>query len=112
LKIFCKINGGTVLDEKNYIVKSIYSISKSKFDNKISSIYINNLIYSPELRIKWDDTIKMFKILEENKQYSIVRNWFKSPMMLVSERENLEKRIEFIYDGKIYNFSTSVNDNV
>jgi hypothetical protein len=112
LKILCKINGGTVLDQKNYVVKSFYSIPKPKFDKNISLSYISSLIYSPELRIKWDDTLKMFKILEGDKECYIVRNWFKSPMMLVSERENIEKRIEFTHEGKIYNFSTSVNDNV
>jgi hypothetical protein len=112
LLVYCKYNGGTVLDKKNYIVKSFFKISKNKFDDNISIYHINNLIYSPEMRIKWDDTLKLLKILQGDKNCYVVRNWLKSPMMLVAEREVIDKRIEFFHEGKIYNFSTSVNDNV
>jgi hypothetical protein len=112
LTVFCNNTNGTILDKKNHIVKSFYKIAKNNFDKNISIFHINNLIYSPEMRIKWDDTLKLLKVLQGDKYCYIVRNWMKSPMMLVAEREVIDKRIEFINEGKIYNFSTSVNDNV
>lgn len=112
LRILCKYDGGSVLDKKNYIVKSYYTLPKKKFDKDYSISYINHLIYSPEMRIKWDDTLKVLKIIEGSAECYVIRNWMKSPMMLVAEREVIDKRIEFNYEGKIYNFSSSVNDDV
>ena len=110
--VHCKHSGGTILDKKNYIVKSYFTIPKSKFERNVTIEYINNLIYSPEMRIRWDETLKILKILDGTQECYVIRSWMKSPMMLVAEREVIDKRIEFIHEGKIYNFSTSVNDNV
>ena len=35
----------------------------------------------------------------------------KSPMFLVSERDIVEKRYDFFYDGKFQTFESSVNDD-
>ena len=61
LKISCKYEGGSVLDKKNYIVKSLYSLPKTKFDKNISISYVNDIIYVPEMRTKWDETLKVLK---------------------------------------------------
>lgn len=105
-------NTGSILSKQNNVIKSIYKIPKSNFKKEIGIDFIKDLIYIPEKRVKWDDSLKMLKILEGDSEVYVVRSWMKSPMMLVSEREVIDKRIEFINNGVYYNFSSSVNDNV
>ncbi len=103
---------GSVLNQKNYIMKSTYKISKTNFKEGMNIYFLKDLMYIPEKRIKWDDSLKILKKLEGNSEAYVIRSWMKSPMMLVAEREVIDKRIEFIKNGTYINFSSSVNDDV
>jgi len=68
-------------------------------------------IYDPEIRMKYDDSLKEYKIYEQGENYCIYKNWLYSPVFFISERDIVNKRIEFIKDDVYYNLSTSVNDD-
>jgi len=105
-------SSGSIINKQHIVIKSLYKIPKSSFKKIITIDFIKDLMYIPEKRIKWDDSLKLFKILEGDPEVYVVRSWMKSPMMLVSEREVIDKRIEFFNNSLYYNFSSSVTDDV
>ena len=105
-------SSGSSMNKQNFIIKSVYKIKKNNFIDKITIDFIKDLMYVPEKRIKWDNSLKVLAKLEGDSEVYVVRSWMKSPMMLVSEREVIDKRIEFTKNGIYYNFSSSVNDKV
>ena len=68
-------------------------------------------MYDPEIRMKYDLSLKEFKIYEKGENYNIFRVWMHSPIFFISERDVVDKRIEFIKDDVYYNLATSVNDD-
>ena len=66
---------------------------------------------SSEDRLVWDKSPKEIQILEGNNSNFIARTCFNSPFFFVSERDAIDKRINFKYDRSIYSMSTFV-DNV
>ena len=111
LIVKCK-DSGSKLDKKNFILQGTYKIPKKSFMDGITKEYLIDIMYNPEKRIKWDDSLKQLKILEGNKEVYVVNSWMKSPMMFVAERDIIDKRIEVNKNGIYYNFSSSVNDDV
>jgi hypothetical protein len=69
-------------------------------------------MYNVEKRKKWDDSYKDLIKIDGNDEVYIIRSIMKSPMIMISERDMVDKRIEFIFEGIYYNFSTSVNNTV
>jgi len=65
-------------------------------------------MYEPEKRMDYDKSIKEFKILEEGDNYKIVKIWYFSPLMFVSERDVIDKRIIFMKDDVVYSFASSL----
>ena len=103
---------GSPLSSEFLLGKSVYTIPISHFKENVSIKEMVDKIYCPEERIKWDETIKQFKILETFEDSTVIRNWLYSPIFLISERDLVDKRIDF-YDNDIYyNISTSVPDGV
>lgn len=74
--------------------------------------YLKDLIYEPELRMSWDDGYKEFKKIEGNSEVYVIRSWLKSPMFIISERDVIDKRIEFFKGRTYYNFASSLNESV
>jgi hypothetical protein len=68
-------------------------------------------MYDPEKRTPWDKSIKSMKFLEHNDNYSVIHLHYDSPMFLVSERDLVDKYINFVHDGVFYSLATSVDDN-
>ena len=68
-------------------------------------------MYDPEIRMKYDLTLKEFKVYEKGENYNIFKNWLHSPMFFIAERDLVNKRIEFIKEDVYYNIATSVNDD-
>jgi len=69
-------------------------------------------MYKPDKRKKWDETYKDLKKLEGNDEVYVIKSTLKSPLFIISERDVIDKRIEFIYEDIYYNFSSSVENNV
>jgi hypothetical protein len=109
-------SNGSFISKEFQVVRTIYTVDKSIFPpNTTLKMIFKYLNYIKE-RSSWDPQIKSYSLLEgseEGKEVKcIVRNWLKSPMFLVSERDIVEKRYEFFHDGKFYAFDSSVNDNL
>lgn len=73
---------------------------------------MKDLVYVPELRISWDDGYKEFTKIEGNNEVYVIKSWMKSPMFIISERDIVDKRIEFFKEDIYYNFASSINDDV
>ncbi len=69
-------------------------------------------MYKPELRIQWDKSVKSIKILEGNDNAYIVHTNFLSPIFLISERNVVDKRVQFDCNGIYYTFSSSIESNL
>ena len=67
-------------------------------------------MYDHEIRMAYDKGIKEFKIYEQGENYFVYRGWYNSPMMFVSERDLIDKRISFSKDGIYYSFSSSIDN--
>lgn len=103
---------GTPLNNKIYLGKAVYTISKTSFKEGATIELMARLMYNIEDRMKWDTSLKVLKKLEGGDDAYVIRSWMHSPMFLVAEREVVDKRFEFYFDGVYYNISTSVNEDV
>jgi len=77
-------------------------------------------MYSIENRMKWDKNVKSIAKFSNN-EYGfktnnvsyIVNTKFYSPFKLfMSDRESMNKRIEFIHEGVFYDYSSGIDDDV
>ncbi len=103
---------GSQLNKSIYIVKGVYKVAKKEFTEGITIEYMSELIYVPELRESWDESYKQFKKLEGNSEVYATRSWLKSPLFIISERDVIEKRIDFFKGSTYYNFASSLDDSV
>lgn len=92
--------------------KTTYTLPVSTFEKDVSIELISKLIYDTEERIKWDKSLKAFNKLLENENFYIVQVWIYSPVIFVSERDHIDKRINFYDDGKFFNFCSAIPDGV
>ena len=60
------------------------------------------------MRVAYDKSIKEFKIFEEGEYYKILKVWYFSPLMFVSERDLIDKRVSFLKDGVYYSLASSL----
>src|SRR5690606_6652187 len=63
------------------------------------------------IRRKYDNTIKEYEILENKEKYLVYRILLHSPIFFISERDFVDKRIEFVHENVYYNFASSVENN-
>lgn len=104
---------GSYLSEEFQMARSTYTVSKSELpkgtDIKLLAKYF---IWTKE-RKSWDTQLKKYETLEgEEFGVSILQNWMKSPGMFISEKDIVEKRYDFIYDGVYYSFESSIPDGI
>lgn len=69
-------------------------------------------MYKPELRIKWDTSVKKTEKIQGDDFNYVIHNHMHSPIFFISERDTLEKRVQFNYGELFYSLSTSVNDSL
>jgi len=92
--------------------KTVYTLPLSKFDKDVSIELISKLIYDTAERIKWDKTLKVYNKVHEDENFFVTQAWIFSPIVLVSERDHIDKRISFSNDGKFYHFCSAIPDGV
>lgn len=114
LTLSIKSTGSFITDEFQ-VSKNIYITNKNSLPNNTSIKMISKYMLNIKERSSWDTQLKSYTLIEgseEGKEIKcILHNWTKSPMFLVSERDCVNKRYDFFYDGKFYSFESSVNDD-
>ena len=73
---------------------------------------IISCIRTPEKRIIWDKAVKKYEILKKCDGFNIIHTWMNKPIIIISERDYIEKKYEFYNDGNYYSYSSSINDNI
>ena len=105
---------GSIFSDEIPMIKMYYKIEKSVFNKKDIDIKtIDKYMNEPEKRLKWDKSIREYKIIErQNEEVYLLYYIWKSPMIFVSERDVIDKRYDFYSDGIYYDFSSSVKDDL
>ena len=105
---------GSIFSDEIPMIKMYYKIEKSVFNKKDIDIKtIDKYMNEPEKRLKWDKSIREYKIIErQNEEVYLLYYICKSPMIFVSERDVIDKRYDFYSDGIYYDFSSSVKDDL
>ena len=105
---------GSIFSSKYPMIKMYYTIPKSAFTRENVTVkLIDEYMNEPEKRLKFDQTIRAYKIIERiNKEVYLLHYICRSPMFLVAERDVIDKRFDF-YEGDIYyDFSSSTKDDL
>ena len=99
---------GTPMNDKFYLIRSSYKFQKSelKYNKDVDSFI--DYCYDVNLRMMWDESLKLFEKYEGNDYNYIICTWGKSPVFFVSERETIEKRFRFSKGNSTYIMSTSI----
>ena len=105
---------GSIFSSQFPMIKMYYKIPKSSFTRQNVTVkLIDEYMNDPEKRLKFDNTIRAYKIIERvNTEVYLLHYICKSPMIFVSERDVVDKRYDF-YEGEVYyDFSSSTNDDL
>ena len=105
---------GSIFSSQYPMIKMYYKIPKSAFTRQNVTVkLIDEYMNDPEKRLKFDNTIRAYKIIERiNKEVYLLHYICKSPMFFVSERDVVDKRYDF-YEGDVYyDFSSSTKDDL
>ena len=105
---------GSIFTSKIPLLKYFHKMPKSDFTRKDVTVkLIEKYLNDETLRIKWDSTIRYYKIIERQSDEVYIYHYIcKSPMIFVSERDIVDKRIDYYIDGTYYNFSSSVKNDI
>ena len=105
---------GSLFSSEFPMIKMFYKIPKSSFTrNDVTVKLIDDYMNIPEKRLKWDKSIRYYKIVEKhNDEVYLLHYICKSPMLFVSERDVVDKRYDFYVDGIYYDFSSSTKNDL
>ena len=105
---------GSIFSSEFPMIKMFYKIPKSTFTRSgVTVKLIDDYMNDPEKRLKWDKTIRHYKIVErQNNEVYLLHYIIKSPMLFVSERDIIDKRFDFYQNDIYYDFSSSVKDDL
>ena len=105
---------GSIFSSEFPMIKMFYKIPKSIFTRSgVTVKLIDDYMNDPEKRLKWDKTIRHYKIVErQNDEIYLLYYIIKSPMLFVSERDIVDKRFDFYQNDIYYDFSSSVKDDL
>ena len=105
---------GSIFSSEFPMIKMFYKIPKSIFTRSgVTVKLIDEYMNDPEKRLKWDKTIRHYKIVErQNNEVYLLHYIIKSPMLFVSERDIIDKRFDFYQNDIYYDFSSSVKDDL
>ena len=105
---------GSIFSSQFPMIKMYYKIPKSSFTRQNVTVkLIDEYMNDPKKRLKFDNTIRAYKIIERvNTEVYLLHYICKSPMIFVSERDVVDKRYDF-YEGEVYyDFSSSTKDDL
>ena len=107
-------DSGTIFSSKFPLIKTYHKIPKSDFTRKDVTVnLIEKYMNDEKLRIKWDKSIRYYKIIERQSEEVYILHYIcKSPMIFVSERDIVDKRFDYYIDGIYYDFSSSVKNDI
>lgn len=77
----------------------------------INLTVIKTLIFDTKYSVKWDPHLKEASEIKLNDNSYVVYKLFKSPVFFISERDRVDKRIEFDFHGRYFSLSTSHIDH-
>ena len=98
---------------KNFpLIKMEYKIPKKEFDKDIGIEDIVNTLKDFKNRILWDENIKEMEIMEEFDNSFITHTSYNKPIFFISERDIIEKKVDFYFNNKYYSYSSSVSDEL
>ena len=103
-------SNGTFINNEFQIVKSIFTAPKNTLPPNINIDTIAYYLIFEKKRNEWDPQIKEYKLIEGEEKNGLLYIKNKSPMIFVSERDIVEKKFDFMYNGSYYLFESSVND--
>lgn len=104
---------GSPLKSEVMLTHSTYSLPKSSFEKVPTLEQYVKCAFDVEERKKWDDSLQLLETLEKfDSGAQLIHGMSKRQMMVISERENYEKRYSFIQDGVYYQFGSSVPDEL
>ena len=109
-EIFINKNG-SIFNKKIPVIKMFYKLSINELKQGTTIKDIDFAMNDPQTRLKWDTSLKDYKIIEGNKENYILHYIMKSPMIFVSERDVIDKRLDFYENDIYYDFSSSVKDD-
>jgi len=103
---------GSALNSNFLLGRIQYKLQKSLFSRPIDFDLISKVMYSPEYRMKYDSSLKEFKVHEQGDNYFVFRQAYHKPIFFISERDCIDKRISFTKDGVYYTIATSVENYI
>ena len=110
--LILSINESGSIFSKNAVIRMYYKLDKNQLPKNTSIQDLLEYLTYTNKRMYWDDQLKIYKVIEGNEtEKCIIQNWMKSPIFFMSERDILEKKVDFYENGILYTFESSVNDN-
>lgn len=103
---------GSFINDNFQVVKSVYTAPKNTLPPKVNIQTLAYYLIFIDKRKQWDSQLKEYKCIEGIETNGIMYNRIKAPIILVSERDIAEKRVDFMYNGSYYLFESSVNDEI
>lgn len=103
---------GTIFTSKVPLIRFSYSFPKTDLKEGTTPEIIGRYMTDEVDRPKWDDGFNQYKLVEKYGESKLLYSWNKSPIFLISERDTLDKNIDFMHEGQFFSFSTSVNDDL
>ena len=100
------------LTQKFPLIKMEYKIPKKDFNKDIGIEHIVNTLKDSKKRMLWDDNIKEMEIIEEFENSYIIHTSYNKPVFFISERDIMEKKVEFYFNNKYYSYSSSVSEEL
>lgn len=101
---------GSFLSSKFPLIRMTLFIPKSEFKDGTTIQVLDYFINNPEKRLQWDVTLKEYKNVEATDIFSILYSLMKKPNMFISQRDIIDKKVDFYANNRYYSFSTSTPD--
>lgn len=112
ITVFIRKEGSDICNSY-YIGKALITIPKSRFIAPITKEDFAKMIYKREERLKWDKGLKFGQLLETSNEISqISRTISNKLLVIISERDFVDKRVEFNFNNAYYNFQSSIPEDV